>query len=580
MRKSDLLFLLLSGLFVVACRTNSSEDAIKIRLAAEPDKLNPLLTVLEQSTQICNKMFLPLMDYDATTLDLVPVLAAKTPTQTVIDTGAMAGTTAIDYEIRAEAVWDNNSPITGNDYVFSVKAIMNPNVANGQIKSYVEHIRDIKVDATNPKKFTVYANKYMLAENSCSSVPIMPAYAYDSLPLLKNTPLATFFTSDTNAIKTLAADASMIKFAEQFQSPAYTANPAKITGSGPYKLTEWVKGQRIVLSKKTKWWGDALVSSNAIFAAVPQKIIYSIIPDVATALNMLKGGQLDLVSKVPPAVFDELRNNDSTKTTLQYVTSSTPQIAIIGINGARPNLADLKVRRALAHLTDVDGIITNVMKGYAERVTGPFHSTKSYSRKDLLPIPFDIEKAKTILADAGWKDSDADGVLDKSIAGKKVSLKLTYIFASANIPGKSIALLLKESAAKAGIDIEVMPLESAVLLERLKKRDFDLYSANFGLDLADDDPKQIWHTSSNTASGGNRFAFGNTASDALIDKIRTTIAPAARLPLYNEFQQMVYDAQPCIFLFSPKERFVASTRFHLVPTLKRPGFTENAFVVK
>ena len=578
--RSIAFLLFVAMLLVYGCRTNNAGNSIRVRLALEPDKLNPLLTIQEQSTQICSKMFLSLMDYSPKTLQMVPVLAVSAPSQTKVDTGEMAGTTAWNYEIRPEAVWDNNKPVTAEDYVFSVKAIVNPNVSNGQIKSYVEHIKDIKVDAANPKKFTVYTRTYMLAENSCNAIPIMPAYAYDSAQLLRNIPLSQFCSSDTNVIKALAADPRVIKFAELFQSPDFTSNPKKITGCGPYKIVEWNREQRIVLRKKSKWWGDALASVNPILAAVPAQLEYLIVKDASTAINMLKGGQLDLVSKIPPAIFDELRNNDSTKTTLQYVTAPTPALAYIGINCARPTLSDVKVRRALAHLNNIQSIVADVMKGYAEPITGPFHPTKPYNNKALTPIEFSLEKATALLAESGWKDTDADGTLDKNIGGKKVPLKLTYLVASVSEPGKNIGLLLKENAAKVGINIEIQAVEGSLLMERLKKRDFDLYSLTFGQDLADDDPKQIWHTSSNTPTGGNRFGFGNAASDALIEKIRVTLDPAERAPLYIQFQQILYDAQPCIFLFTPKDRYIASTRFQMEATFKRPGYAESTFVVK
>ena len=104
-------------------------------------------------------------------------------------------------------------------------------------------------------------------------------------------------------------------------------------------------------------------------------------------------------------------------------------------------------------------------------------------------------------------------------------------------------------------------------------------SRAYGLDPLPDDPKQLWHTSSDTPDGSNRFGFGNAESDALIDAIRTTLDVDERAVLYKKFQELFYEEQPVILLFSPREKIAISKRLKGAPSILKPGFLVNTFEI-
>ena len=171
-----------SLLFLSACggKKNDRSDTVVVRINDDPEKLNPLTTENAQSTIILNQMFCTLLNYDAKTLELNPFLAESLPIISNIDTGKYKGGVAYSFIIRPEAVWDNGSPVTGNDVVFTVKAILNKLSGANNLLSGIDFIRDIQVDAANLKKFTVISGKkYILAESKIGTLPIIPAYAYD-----------------------------------------------------------------------------------------------------------------------------------------------------------------------------------------------------------------------------------------------------------------------------------------------------------------------------------------------------------------------------------------------------------------
>jgi peptide/nickel transport system substrate-binding protein len=243
-------------------------------------------------------------------------------------------------------------------------------------------------------------------------------------------------------------------------------------------------------------------------------------------------------------------------------------------------LSDKRVRRALAHLVDVDQLINDLFYGLAERTVGPIHPSKSYYNKDLKPIEYNVEKAQGLLAAAGWEDSDGNGILDKEIDGEQVDLKISYITTSTSKFGRSLAEILTANFKKAGVELDVELLEFRQLIERLRSRDYEMNSGGWGQDPVPTDLKQIWHTESDRPDGSNRVGFGNAESDALIDQIRVTLDEDERVDMYMRIQEMIYEEQPYIFLFSPRERIAIHKRFNTSITSLRPGYVVNDFQLK
>ena len=528
-----------------------------VRLSNEPERLNPLTTEESNAIQVMSYMFPTLLDYDPQTLELVPVLAKSRPIVATIETGSLKGGTSYTYEIRDEAMWDNGTPVTSADVVFTVKAILNPKSGASNLRSGLDFIKDIVVDAANPKKFTILTDKkYFLAETQSGTMPVLPEYVYDTEGVLKSLSVADLVRPDSVKI-----GATLTQFANNFQSPKFSREKEGVVGCGAYAFAEWKSGERIVLKKKANWWGDKLASESPFFMALPEELHFRPVKDEAAAMSLLKDGQFDAMVKLAPKDFLEMSKNDTFKSIYNFTTAPSMDLAHIGFNCKSPKLDDKRTRRAIAHLVDVPTIIAKLMRGLAEPCAGPFVPQCSYYDKDLKPIELNIEGAKTLLAAAGWKNSNGDSTVDKSIGGKTTELTLRLAFAANNGIAKNIGLMMQETAAQAGIKIELEPLEAAAFLAALKKRNFELFINNAGFSASMDDPKEMWATSSNTPDGGNRFQFENKAADALMAQIRTELDDAKRNDLYKQFQALVYDEQPAVFLFTAKERLALNKRF-------------------
>ena len=488
------LFLLPTMLFIFSqCSLFNKPDrgnTVTIRLNGEPEKLNPLISEEANAVQVMSNIFMTLLDFDAKSLELVPLLAKSRPIVSPIDTGIYKGGLAYIYEIRDEAVWDNGTPVTAADYIFTIKAVMDKQSGANNFRSGLDFIRDIITDAKNPKKFTVIADKaYILSETNSGTIPVLPEYIYDATGLLRKYTVAEL----AKAVKdTTGVTGGLAQFAAQFQTPKFSRDTSGVSGCNAYVLDEWTEGQRLVLKKKKKWWGDIASQKIPILTELPEKLIFKPVKDEVAVLSLLKNQELDVASKISPKAFLELQKNDSTKENYTFLNPPSLSIAYIGINTKDPKLADKRVRRALTYLADPQTYITKVMNGFAEPCAGPFVPQRPYYNKNVDAVSMNIERAKALLEEAGWVNSNGDSTLDKNIDGKQTELELRYIYASQNVLAKNIGFLFQENAKKDGVSIKLQGLDDKVVKENMKKRDFDLFLSSSGFAPGLDDPKEVW----------------------------------------------------------------------------------------
>lgn len=581
------LFLIFIANLLLGCKGKSgeennfrrSENIVHARLPGEPDRLNPLITFNSYSRTVNEQLFLNLLQFDPTTLELQPQLAKSRPVITEITEGPWKGGVAYTFELHEEATWDNGAPITGNDVRFTFKALFVPQVPAAAVRSYLDFVKDLSVDASNPKRFTVYTNqKYILGEAAISTVSVYPEHHYDPNGLLRNYALKDL--TDPAQAERLSADSTLSKFAEALQSEPFAREKNFVQGSGPYALEGWATGRQIVLKRKTNWWGTALAERYPMLRALPDQVVFSIIPDQVTALAAIRSEEIDVAGQIDTKDFSELRQDSAAQRLYNFYTPTALQLFYIGINNRSAKLSDKRVRRALAHLLDMDAVIRDLYFGMAQRVTGPFHPNQPYYHKALAPIDYDVMKARNLLKEAGWEDTNGNGTLDKVLGGKLTELELEYLASESSKFSMSLALLFQQNVAQAGVKINIVPRQFPALIESLKSHEFELHGGAWVAEPLPDDPKQLWHTESYTADGGNRVGFGNATTDALIDEIRTTLDEEKRNGLYRKFQELVYEEQPCIFLMAPQERVLIHKRFEAKPSVLRPGFFVNEFAIK
>lgn len=581
-------FALLGLLAFTACKTKEQKEEVFykrtgneviVRMRAEPDRLNPALTTNAYARQVSDQIFMYLITVDPETFEFIPLLAKSLPTSEDIAEGPYKGGVAYTFEIHDEAVWENGSPVTGNDFAFTVKAIFNPLVQAQRTRPYFERIVDVQVDANNPKKFTVLTNeKYILGMEAIgNTIPVMPEYLFDPQGLMKNISIADLH--DPAKGEALAkANPALQQFADAFNAPAASREKEYIAGCGPYRFVEWQTGQKVILEKKENWWGDKLAKNFRALTALPERLEYRVVPEPATALAALKAEDMDAVPDIDAKDFDEVRNATATQAIYNFHTPASLVYSAMFINNKNPKLTDKKVRRALAHGINIDEVIKTIYSGYAERTALPLLPSMEYYDNNLKFIEFDIQKSKDLLAEAGWTDTNNNGTVDKKINGELVEMNLSCFVPASSETGKNALLLMQGTLKQAGVNIDVVSKEFTVMMDDVRQDNFELALSARSISPTLWEPAQDWHSAA-MQGGDNHNNFQNAAADKLIDEIRVTLDENKRNDLYKQLEKIIYEEQPAVFLFSPTGRIAIHKRFDAQPSSIAPGIFPNYYVL-
>lgn len=578
------IFLLTTSMWLImsACGTDNKEDTyqsfnVKLSISGDPERLNPMLSTNNINRQVFQYIFLPLADFDADKLELTPILAKEIPVPTKISSGKNKGGLSYKYEIKPDAQWPDGTAITAKDYEFTVKAVMHPEVEAGAWRNYLSEIVDINLDTINERAFEVVVGReYILSTELTSTIQLYPAHIYDPTDALSNISLEQLRDADLYQ-EVVSKDSTITAFASQMNSNKYSREV--VMGAGPYQLKDWVTNEYILLEKVPNYWGDRYPEIKAL-NGFAERLEIQIIPDNTTALSLLKSGEIDILSGVGASEFKDMQGEAKYDSLFNFLTPQLMRYFYLLLNDRDPKFKNKKVRRALAHLVDVDAIINALEYGNAEPTVGHIHPSKPYYNNKLKPISFDIEKSKEILQQEGWVDTNNDGSVDKKLNGKKVELEIDFLITGSAL-SKNIALIVQQSAKDAGVKVNIITKENKLIVqENIKPRDFDMYASASVSDASADDPYSKWHTDLADPFESNDSGFGTPRSDQLLEQIRITTDPQKRLPLYLELQEIMYDEQPVIFLYTPKERIIVNKRFDAQASSKRPGYFANTFKLK
>lgn len=574
--KKLLFLLLLSSQLLLA----QKKFTITVHEIADPDGMNPITSTSANGLYMQGNVFQKLLDFDPQTLALQPVLAKALPTVSIPTEGKYQGGMAISYEIHPQATWDNGQPITAEDYLFTIKAIKNPKVNAFYLRKYFAFIEAIEIDPSNAKRFTIYSSKphYRGVETSGAETFVLPKYHYDPDNLLDHFSLEEL--NKEEQLETLIKDPQLIAFAKAFNSPDFAREPDQVVGSGPYQLKNWTIGQVVEFEKKENWWGNN-IKNNPLLAAYPTTIQYLIESGFFYDMEAYKETSMDIIRSLPPQKFKKLKKNKAFNK--QYTLATTPQFAYhyLGLNTKNPKLQDVLVRKAIAHAVDKKAILNSIFGGLALPANGPISPVKEYYNKNLETIELDLEKAKQYLQEAGWTDSDGNGILDKQIDGQLEQLSLTFLYNQGNTIRRDIGTQLKANLQQLKIDLQLEPVEFFTLLDRANQQDFEIMALAWVKTPGLDDMRQVWHSSALGQGGSNRVGFEDTAADQLIEAIEVTLEEDKRKELYMELQEKIVASHSYVFLAIPKERLAISKKFNY-PALStlRPGYVARFFQKK
>lgn len=536
-------------------KAEKTNNIVIYHTIGEPDGMHPVNDNSGPRTEVNTYTQVFMVNTDVKNNEPMPYLATAMPA--ISDDGK-----TYTYTIRTDIKWDEGSSITPEDVLFTFKANKCPLSNNPHAKPYLDNILDIKINPSDKNKmiFTM-KDKYIQNIWMLTDFPIMQRSIFDPKNVLAKYSFQQFDDKSFKADK----EAELMAWSTEFNSPKYSRDTKYLNGAGPYKITGWEPGQTMTLEKKKGHWSEG---KNTMYEkAGPDKIVITINREPNSYMLEFKKQKYDASTYIEIKALMELEKSKEFTDNYNYAFLPTYSYSYIAIN-MKPDgvkhkklFTDPKVRWALAMLTPSDDMNKVIYKGKAKRVAAPVSPLKNEYNHDLKPIAYDLEGAKKLLAEAGWKDADGDGVLEKKIDGEVVKMEFNIQYMATAPSWKDMATMTAESFYKAGIKATPTVVDFNVALDNLKNHDFDLMVSAWQGVAAPEDHEQVWSSKSWATKGSNFTGWGTAQSDALIDSMKHELVEAKRFAMSKRFQKMIYDDQPYIFLFTSVRRIAIHKRF-------------------
>jgi len=434
---------------------------------------------------------------------------------------------AVDYS-TGEFDWlKGDHQVTAKDMVFAMDMLNNPQVAGAApLRSYFESLDSYRAidDFTFEIKWKEPKYTHLMIMTSIYPVPEF-LYAYDQGG-------------------TRYDDSVM---GARLQDHWY--NP-KALGCGPYRFVSFEPGVKIELERAPRY----PLGGNA-----HDKVLFRILKDQVAWARLLRTEELHL-SQLQPAqyrseVLEGLPDSPFKDGSLQEGEFWTHSYFYVGWNADKPWFGDKRVRWAMSHAFNAELLLEDVFMGLGQRVTGPMPTINApYYDTSLPAIPFDLDRAAALLEEAGWVDSNGNGLRDKSIDGATVEFEFDLTVYGSSDEYKTLGNIYKEDLAKIGVRMNVRPMEWSNLLKKVDDREFDAVTLAW-ISSPDVDFFQIWHSSqADIPKGSNRVGFRNEKADEIIEALQREFDYDERVRLANSFHRLVYDEQPYTFFYTRKRK--------------------------
>lgn len=334
------------------------------------------------------------------------------------------------------------------------------------------------------------------------------------------------------------------------ESPAtFNQSTGLMVGSGPFRLAtadinnQWTPPQDVQLVRNDLYWGPRPALAGIRFRSISERL---------ALLTEYTNGGGDMMR--PSAEQFSLMSDDgtfSTKHDMRNWFNMQGGYSFIAWqcgprNGERLTpFADKRVRQAMTMIIDRDRIRRDIDRELTRAATGPFLSSTPQADPDIKPWPLDIERAKQLLSDAGWKDRDGSGVL-KNERGDPFTWEFT--FAQGSEGTLRMVNYIKDACAEVGIRVTLRPIDWSVLASILNNRDFDAITFAWSASSPESDPTQIWHSRSIPNQGDNFIQWSNPEADRLIDLGRATLDFDKRMQVWHQLHRVFHDEQPYTFM--------------------------------
>ncbi|MGG1660416.1 glutathione ABC transporter substrate-binding protein [Brevibacillus sp. NRS-1366] len=279
-------------------------------------------------------------------------------------------------------------------------------------------------------------------------------------------------------------------------------------GTGPFVFESWKPGQEIVLSRNDNYWGKK---------AKVEKVVFKVVPEDATRVAMVETGEAHIAEPLPVTEVERVKSSSS----MTLYRNELLEVAYIGFNLKKKPLDDVRVRQAISYAIDKESLIKGVYNDIGKLVNTPMSSKVLGFTPDIKGYPYDLNKAKELLAEAGYANGFKTSILT-------IDLKDRI----------NVAEVIQSQLKGIGIDLQIVTMESGAYFDAVMAGKQDLFLGGWGNATGDGDYNQfnLFHSSSQGFS--NRWFYSNPEVDKLIEQGRRETDIEQRKKIYAKAQEI------------------------------------------
>lgn len=403
---------------------------------------------------------------------------------------------ALTFKLRDGIRWSDGAPFSARDVVKTLELFMDPRVGS-------------------PRKEDM---KNITGVTALDDGTVRVTYSHRSPDQLFNT------------VKALLP-AHIVDDLDPAEVDSWPINRDPVT-LGPYRFVRWDAGERIVVERNPYYAGPP---------AYLDEIVFKVVPEESSRLLQLEIGEVDMVSQIPHKDIARIREKGPNVRLYELPGRRTGYLMY---NLHRPLFEDPRVRRAISYAIDRRAIIDGLMYGFAEPLATPIPPLLGWAHHSgLEPHERDVERARQLLAEAGWMDSNGDGTVDKD--------GMEFVFQLRTRTGDPVrengALIIVRNLAEIGIRVEPRMMELMATLDRVKAGDFDAYLGLFIARLSVDPRGQF-----GTGGAFNHGGYSNPELDALMEQGLSELDRTRARSIWYQVQEILYEDQPWSMLYLEK----------------------------
>jgi peptide/nickel transport system substrate-binding protein len=400
------------------------------------------------------------------------------------------------FKIKSNITWDDNTPLTIDDIIFTIETIQNPDY-NSPLNSALKGVIITKVDDSTLK-----------LNLNASYSPFLSGLTFGILPkhIWQNLEPSAFLLAKAN-LEPVGAG----KFKYKSIQKKKDGNIASIT-----------------LERNTNYFGAKpnIETFILVFYAKEEEMTQDFKQNKLQAITQLKS---------------PLDESDKFQTNILNI----PQSFGIIFNVKDPLLAKKEIRQAMSHTIDRAQIINNVLNGEATLINGPLNQFNKFYTDT--PVELNLDKAKQILDEANWKDADGDGIREKD----NQKAEFTLLVAGGNKVDE-VTAMLREQVKAVGIQMntEIIPFNE-LSNNQIRNRSYQALFLGLGLNIYPD-PYIYWHSSQINSPGLNLSQYTNINNDGYLETARTNTDNNVITSSLAQFQNQIANDVPAIFIYSPQ----------------------------